>query len=224
MKLGAEDKKKAIIAGVAGVVAIGALAFTYSSIFGGATPPPPSAPIIVDNTHPTAATPGVPAKVTTAPPGYAVAGAAQLVGSTSGQLDPTLHEEAMLNTESLIYSGSGRNIFSGISEAPPPKAVIIPVAVAGPRGPIIPSPPPIPCPPNCPPPPPPPPINLKFFGTSTSASGDKKAFLLGGDDVFLAAQGDIVQRKYRVVSISNSTILIEDIPNTNKQTLPLIPN
>ncbi len=221
MKLGSEDKKKAIIAGVAGVLAIGALGYTYTSVFGGATPPPPTAPVIVDNTHSTGAatTPGVPTKVVTAPPGFAVAGAAEKVGTTSGALDPTLHEEAMLNTESLIYSGSGRNIFSGISEAPPPPPVkVIPAATSIARpvytppvqtGPIV---------------IPPPPINLKFFGTSTSATGDRKAFLLGGDDVFLAAQGDIVQRKYRVLSISPNSILIEDIPNTNKQSLGLIPN
>ncbi len=220
MKLGAEDKKKAVIAGIAGVFALGALAYIYTSLFGGATPPPPQAPVIVDNTHPTAGgTAGAPTKVAAVPPGYAVAGAAEKVGTTSGQLDPTLHEEAMLNTESLVYSGNGRNIFSGISEAPPPPVVKLPTTVVSVRTQPTFVPPPQPSGP-----PPPPPINLKFFGTSTSASGVRKAFLLQGDDVFLASAGDIVERKYRVVSISPSTILIEDIPNTNKQTLPLIPN
>ena len=221
MKLGAEDKKKALIAGGAGVLFLGLASYMYFSYFSGATPPPHQAPIIVDNSQPTASTPGAATRTVTAPPGNVVAGAAEKVGTTSGALDPTLHEEAMLNTESLVYSGTGRNIFSGISEAPPPlppttvpktefiARTPIPVPPQQPQGPVI---------------QPPPPINLKFFGTSVStSSGVRKAWLLGGDDVFLASAGDVVQRKYRVVSISPSTVLIEDIPNANKQTVPLIP-
>jgi hypothetical protein len=36
--------------------------------------------------------------------------------------------------------------------------------------------------------------------------------------------GDVVSRRYRVVSIAANSVLIEDIPNTNKQTLPLVGN
>lgn len=221
MKLGAEDKKKARIAAVVGVVALGALAYAGNSIFGGATPPPPQAPTIVDITNHTATpTPGGTTRTVATPPGYAVAGAAEKVGTTSGQLDPTLHEEAMLNTESLIYSGTGRNIFSGMAEAPPP-AQKLQVA----KNNFPPRPPDPPRPPAGPIIIPPPPINLKFFGTITaSGTGNRKAFLLGGDDVFLASQGDVVQRRYRVVSISASSVLIEDIANTNQQQVPLIPN
>jgi hypothetical protein len=66
-------------------------------------------------------------------------------------------------------------------------------------------------------------VPYKFFGTVTSASGARRAFLLStsGDDVVVASAGDIVQRRYRVVSIEANSILIEDIPNTNKQSLPL---
>ena len=52
--------------------------------------------------------------------------------------------------------------------------------------------------------------------------GARKAFLLQGDNVFLASAGDVVDRKYRVVSITANSILVEDIPNVNKQTLPLM--
>jgi len=128
--------------------------------------------------------------------------------------------EAMLRTEALEYSGTGRNIFAaGPAEAPPPvkmEQVKFPV-----RGPAVPL-----------PPPPqqgnivnaPPPINLKFFGTATSTNGTRRAFLLHGDDVILAGIGDVVERRYRIVSITANSILVEDIPNTNKQTLPLIGN
>jgi hypothetical protein len=72
-------------------------------------------------------------------------------------------------------------------------------------------------------PPPKPPINLKFFGTATQ-DGKKRALLLSGDDVFLAAPGDIVQRRYRIVSIAANSITVEDVPNSNSQNLPLVAN
>jgi len=138
--------------------------------------------------------------------------AAKNLGTTSAQLDPTLRMEAMLVTESLAYSGSGRNIFSASSV---PIDIPKPIAPVRPKGPPPPPPPP-------PGPPPPPPIDLKFFGTTTGADGKREAFLLHGDDVFLASDGDIVQRKYKVVSIAANSILVEDKANNNRQTLPLL--
>ena len=73
-------------------------------------------------------------------------------------------------------------------------------------------------------PPPPPPIDLKFFGTATSPNGKRQAFLLHGDDVFLASAGDIVLRRYRVISVDAKSILVEDMQNNNRQTLPLLAN
>ncbi len=179
----------------------------YNELFGGpSTPPPAPAPVL-------AATP--------APGSKSKGSAAQKLGTTAAQLDPTLHTEAMLATESLVYRGSGRNIFgAGAESAASMKAIALVQPKFPPR-------------PNAPPvsqqvvnqgPPPPPPINLKFFGTATAANGSRRAFLLNGDDVFLASQGDVVQRKYRVVSIALNSILVEDIPNNNKQTLPLLGN
>ncbi len=86
------------------------------------------------------------------------------------------------------------------------------------RGPVVPPPPP-----RAPLVAGPAPINLKFFGTATSLSGTRRAFLLIGDDVVLASVGDVVQRRYRIISIAANSILVEDIPNTNRQTLPLVP-
>jgi hypothetical protein len=147
------------------------------------------------------------------PPGSSGGAAAKNLGTTSAQLDPTLRMEAMLVTESLAYSGSGRNIFSPNS---------VPVDIPKPIAPVRTKPGPPPPPPPPPGPPPPPPIDLKFFGTATGADGKRAAFLLHGDDVFLAADGDIVQRKYKVISISANSILVEDMANNNRQTLPLL--
>jgi hypothetical protein len=204
MKLGTEDKKKAAAAVVFGVGALFALYYIYSSF---STPnlPPPAPPVIVS----------APArsKPTTAPP-LVNGRAAGKVGTTSAQYDPTLKMEAMLVTESLVYTGSGRNIFSANS-APPP--VVIPKAIASAR-------------PNAAVaaaaqaalgPPPLPPIDLKFFGVETSEKGTRRAFLLHGEDVFLASTGDVVQRRYKVGAISASSIEVEDLTDSNRQTLVL---
>ncbi len=206
MKLGTEDKKKlrlAIVAGCFGVIALGVI---YNELFGGPSTPPP-APVSV-----------------TAPAVSAAAGksggAAQKLGTTAAQLDPTLHMDAMLATESLVYRGSGRNIFAAGAEP----AAVKTIAVVQPKFPARPNLTPVSQALVNPGPPPPPPIALKFFGTATAANGTRRAFLLNGDDVFLASPGDVVQRKYRVVSIALNSILVEDLPNNNKQTLPLLGN
>ena len=167
--------------------------------------PPPVAPVVTVTPIKTSSTP----KVTAAPSGNV----AKSLGTTSAQLDPTLRMDAMLVTESLVYSGTGRNIFSA-SSVP----VDIPKPIVAPR-PKVEAPQP---PPGPPPPPPPPPIDLKFFGTTSGADGKRRAFLLHGDDVFLASDGEIVQRKYKVISIGANSILVEDMANNNRQTLPLL--
>ena len=140
--------------------------------------------------------------------------AAKRVGTTSAQLDPTLHMGPMLVTESLVYSGSGRNIFSASSapvELPKPIASVRTKGAALQAGPLAPT-----------GPPPPPPIELKFFGTETTGKGLRTAFLLHGDDVFLALNGDVVQRRYKIVSVLANSIVVEDLANNNTQTLPLL--
>jgi hypothetical protein len=91
-----------------------------------------------------------------------------------------------------------------------------PVAPVRPKTP----PPPVYIPP--PGPPPPPPIDLKFFGTATSSNGKRRAFLLKGDDVFLASDGDVVQRRYKVITVGANSVLVEDLVTNNRQSLPLI--
>lgn len=131
-------------------------------------------------------------------------------------LDPTLHMEAMMVTESVEYSGSGRNIFSAAS-AP----VAIPEAKAPPRPvpQVVQGPPPPP-----PGPPPPPPIALTFFGVTISANGTRQACLLHDDNVYLANAGDVVLRRYKVIAVDAKSIQVEDMQNNNRQTLPLLTN
>jgi hypothetical protein len=203
-----DQQKKGAAIGAFVLVAVGVL---YYQLHDDAPHPPPAAPVVVS----------VPVKVVPAAAkknGIATAvapggSAAKSLGTTSAQLDPTLRMEAMLVTESLVYSGSGRNIFSA-SSAP----IDIPKPVVS----VRPKPGPPPPPPPPPGPPPPPPIDLKFFGTATAPDGKRRAFLLHGDDVFLASDGDIVQRKYKVVTVLANSIVVEDMTNNNRQTLPLL--
>jgi hypothetical protein len=78
-----------------------------------------------------------------------------------------------------------------------------------------------PAPPTPTPTPPPPPITLKFYGFASKGNEPKRIFLADQDEVFLARQGDIVERKYKVAQINNTSVVIEDVLNNNRQTIPL---
>ena len=49
----------------------------------------------------------------------------------------------------------------------------------------------------------------------------KQAFLLSGDDVYLASPGDIVAKRFRVGQISSFGVQVTDLGSNNTQTLPL---
>ena len=70
-------------------------------------------------------------------------------------------------------------------------------------------------------PPPPPPINLKFFGFANKPGEPKKIFLSQGEDVFIAGEGDIVDRRYRILHITPVSVEVEDVLNNNRQSIPL---
>jgi hypothetical protein len=214
MKAGAENRKKTIAAGALGAVALVCLFIMYNALFGGSSPAP--APTVAPTTTratstaaPAQTTPQTPANAAhTSMPGVD----AVKLASTSASLDPTLDETAMHRTENLVYSGTGRNIFS-LTYTPPPPAMPKNVPSARPK--------PITLPPAPTGPPPPPPINLKFFGTAKRASGPLQAFLLQGDNVYLASAGEIVAHKYRIVAINLNSIQVEDLQYNNTQTLQL---
>jgi len=69
--------------------------------------------------------------------------------------------------------------------------------------------------------PPPPPINLKFFGFANKPGEAKRIFLSQGEDVFIAGEGDIVDRRYRILHITPVSVEVEDVLNNNRQSIPL---
>ena len=125
-------------------------------------------------------------------------------------LDPRLRLDLLKGAENTEYQGSGRNIFRAEAEAPPP----IPQPVKPPLAAN-----------NTPPPayvpPPPPPIPLKFFGIASRPGEPRRALLADGEDVFVAKEGDIVDRHYKVNKIGVNSVEILDVLNNNVQTIPL---
>jgi hypothetical protein len=120
-------------------------------------------------------------------------------------LDPTLRYDFLKSSEDTIYTGHGRNIFQAQMDIPKPIKMSKPIPVQ--------LPPPGPAPP--------PPINLKFFGFANKPGQPKKIFLSQGEDVFIAGEGDIVDRRYRVLRISPASVEVEDVLNNNRQSIPL---
>ncbi len=203
LRVGAEDKKKVYFAAGLGILMLILLVRFLWQTFGPSTPAaqPPNMAITSPVTRAPVSAPQ--------PVEQPYAHQATEVASASS-LDPTLHPEIMRQAESLAYTGSGRNIFSQFS-APPviPKAIasarLTAAAAAGPKG-----------------PPPPPSIDLRFYGYAAENNGHRQVFLLKGDDIFIASEGDVVDRRYRVGKISAASVQVEDLPYHNTQTLPLM--
>lgn len=130
-------------------------------------------------------------------------------GKAAPPLDPTLRTDLLKNSEEAEYKGSGRNIFEARAELPQPITSVVPK----------PTPQPTPQPP--PGPPPPPPIPLKFYGFANRPGQPKSVFLAEGDDIFIGKEGDIVNRRYRIVHIMSNQVEIEDVQNNHHEAIPL---
>jgi hypothetical protein len=207
LRLGAESKPKLYAAIGLGAIVLLIAIIQIPKFFGGSTPaaPPPAPVRVAPAAVPSDSSSSAAAIGATAYPHEAI----QLPSASA--LDPTLHPELMAQAEDTTYSGNGRNIFSPDSAAP--------TAVAIERPKNFRPPPPVPQGP-----PPPPTIDLKFYGYSSAQGQNRQIFLLHGDDIFLAHQGDVVDRRYRVVAIRPFSVEIEDIPYHNTQSLPLSQN
>jgi hypothetical protein len=199
VKLGSENRKTMGWALGLGAVAVIAVAYQVVPIFSGhsVTPVSASAPSV------TAA-----ARTVSGPRGK---GAIKRVHSES--LDPTLHLQLLASTEQTKYTGTGRNIF--VSQAEEIQRPLAP-GVTDPRKiaekPIW-TPPPVPAAP---------PIPLKFFGFASRPGEPKKIFLSKDQDVFIAGEGEIVDRRYKVVRITPTSVEIQDLVNSGpSQTIQL---
>ncbi len=196
MQLGLENKKKMIWLAVLGPLAILVFAYEVIPMFTGSSEPSSNAqaaaPVVSPNR---------------APARPAGRGKKQRVES----LDPTLRMDLLAQSEQTIYEGSGRNIF--VSQADPvieaPKGNGSTDHAETPKW----TPPPVPTAP---------PIPLKFFGFASKPGEPKKIFLQQDDNIFVAGEGEIVNRRYKVVKIMPNAVEMQDVVNSGPaQTIPL---
>lgn len=198
MKLGTENRNKVMVAAGLGVVALIVFIVQMSGFFGGVSSSA-AAPVVARTGEP--AFDRVPAPRSGARP------RSQGRNTAAATLDPSLRFELLKASEDTKYEGTGRNIFRVFTEIPKP--VTPPAHPDTPQAPA----------PYVPPPPPP--INLKFYGFATPAAGVKRIFLIKNEDVFIAKEGDIVDRRYKVVRISQNAVEILDVLSNNRQSIPL---
>jgi hypothetical protein len=192
MRLGTENKTKVYLLIGLLVVLFGYGGYQVYKIFGGGSSYTPPPPAVPQY------------RAGTAPSGPD----AQKLSNNG--LDPTVHLERLALNESVEYSGTGRNIFSAQS-AP---VIEEPIKTARNDEPVV-IPPPVPQPPQAPK------IDLKYFGYAQSKDKSIKAFLVHGEDIFMAKPGEIVDHRYKVGNISPGSVQITDLAYNNTQTLPI---
>jgi hypothetical protein len=196
VQLGLENKKKTTWAVALAVVALLAVAYEFIPFFTGASEPASSAqaaaPAATRQKPRTGRRPGKKLRVE--------------------NLDPTLKLGLLATSEKTQYEGSGRNIFVSQAEAvviPPPITHGTTEAAGGDQY-------------HPPAPAQAPPIPLKFYGFASRTGEPKKIFLKLGEDVFVAGEGEIVDRRYKVIRISPNSVEIQDVVNSGPpQNIPL---
>jgi hypothetical protein len=198
VKLGAESRTKVIAVVSLGAVLLIVIVTQFSGFFGGMSS---------SAAAPTASRATDPALDSAAAPRPATRGKAAAGKKDAGvrSMDPSLRLDLLKESEETKYEGAGRNIFRVFVEIP--KIVNPPVNPEPAPAAYV--------------PPPPPPINLTFYGFATPTGGTKRIFLAKGEDVFIAKEGDIVDRRYKVVRISQNAVEILDVLSNNRQSIPL---
>ncbi len=200
--LGIENKRQVYIVIALAIIILGAGGYELYNSFS-----TPSTPVVTAPVRPNTARPGngTNQRATTA-------AGPQAQHVASNNIDPTLHFDKLAQSEDVVYAGTGRNIFSAQSAPPIPQ----PIASARPNpNKVADTVPQVPRPPA---------IDLKYFGYSQSRDKSMQAFLVRGDDIFLARPGDVVDHRYKVDSIMPGSVQITDLGYNNTQTVPLSAN
>jgi hypothetical protein len=136
----------------------------------------------------------------------------------TAKVDPTLRLDLLAKVQSAESAGPGRNVFQ-FGQAPLPPEPKVPLKPAVPAAAAT---APKPQPTTPPGPPPPPPITLRYYGfSSVPGSAAKTAFFLDGEDILVAKEGETLKRRYRVVRIGATSVVMEDTESKRQQTIPL---
>jgi hypothetical protein len=198
VQLGLENKKKTMWAAVLGVIAVLYCAYQFVPMFLSSSP----------DSSAQAAAPVAPRVSATRP------GTKGKKQSRVDSLDPTLRLDLLAASEQTQYEGNGRNIF--VSQ---PDEVHIPVPVKNGTAEGGEAAKPSYVTPTLPPPTP---IPLKFFGFASKVGEQKKIFLSQGEDVWVAGEGEIINRRYKVIHISPNSVEMQDVVNSGPpQNIPL---
>jgi hypothetical protein len=123
--------------------------------------------------------------------------------SNLNRFDPTLRSDRLALSEGAEYKGTGRNIFKmeiPVLRTPPKTKTLTPV------------PPKTSSPPT---------MCLRFFGFASILGKAKEIFLSENDDLFIGREGDIINRRYRILQITPTSVEMEDLIDDVRQTLPL---
>jgi len=137
------------------------------------------------------------------------------------KIDPTLMTDLLAKVQAVEPSGGSRNLFA--FGAPPPKVTEV---LKGPEprimGPLEAPKPAAAAGQSAAADAPPAPISLKFYGFSTTRNnGQKSAYFLDGDDILIASEGQTLKRRYKLVRISATSVLLEDTESKRQQSVPL---
>ena len=142
------------------------------------------------------------------------------------EADPTVRTELLAKVRDVPFSGVDRNIFEFTQRrakvAPPPPAMANAAqkrqeefeARAKARANAAPAKPSAPRAPK---------LTWKYYGfASEAAVGKRRAFLLDGEDVLIASEGDTLKGgRYKIKRIGLSSIVIEDTQFEQEQSLAL---
>ncbi|HEY3442665.1 MAG TPA: hypothetical protein VGK29_18030 [Paludibaculum sp.] len=142
----------------------------------------------------------------------------------SADIDPTLRTDLLAKLTAVRIEQADRSLFDFGGSADPsrpklPEPKIVVKAKPAPKmiGPELPPPPPPPVVK-----PPPPPIPLKFYGAALPLRGGvRRVFCMQGDDVLTPGEGEVVQKRYKIIRITPTNVVVEDLEYKNEQTLPI---
>jgi len=142
----------------------------------------------------------------------------------SADVDPTLRTDLLAKLAAVKIERADRSLFDfgAVSDPNKPKLPEPKIVVQA-------KPPPIMIGPELPPPPPPPvvkppppPIPLKFYGAALPLRGGvPRVFCMQGEDVLTPGEGEVLQKRYKIIRITPINVVVEDLEYQNQQTLPI---
>jgi hypothetical protein len=138
-------------------------------------------------------------------------------------MDPTLRIDRLQKLAAVKVDRADRNLFEFGMSAPvaqeakpklPEPKIVVAKRMIGPEPPPPPPPPAVK--------PPPPPIPLKFYGNLLpKKEGMKRVFCVQGEDILTPTEGELIQKRYRIVRINATNVVVEDVNFKHQQTIPI---